>query len=72
MLIFNGADDPIGGDEGGRALASHYRSVAGLTDVTFVSYPGGRHELFNEINRDEVTTDVLGWMASRITAPRRT
>ncbi|GJM80511.1 hypothetical protein HMSSN139_30070 [Paenibacillus sp. HMSSN-139] len=25
-------------------------------------YPGGRHEMLNEINRDEVTSDVLGWL----------
>jgi alpha-beta hydrolase superfamily lysophospholipase len=24
-------------------------------------YPGGRHELLNETNRDEVTNDVIGW-----------
>ena len=71
VLIFNGAEDPIGGDEGGQALASHYRSVAGLVDVTFLSYPGARHELFNETNRDEVTADVLAWIAERVSRPRR-
>jgi alpha-beta hydrolase superfamily lysophospholipase len=25
-------------------------------------YPEARHELFNEINRDEVTRDVLAWL----------
>jgi len=25
-------------------------------------YPGGRHESFNEVNRDEVITDCLDWM----------
>jgi alpha-beta hydrolase superfamily lysophospholipase len=67
LLIFNGADDPIGGDEGGRALTEHYR-WAGLTNVVFRSYPGGRHELFNELNRDEVTADVLAWIATTIAA----
>ncbi|HEX2849526.1 MAG TPA: alpha/beta fold hydrolase [Acidimicrobiales bacterium] len=61
VYVFNGADDPIGGDAGGRALADHYRGL-GLTDVTFRSYDGGRHELFNEINRDEVERDVLAWL----------
>ena len=70
LLIFNGADDPIGGDEGGRALADHYRA-AGVADVTFRSYEGGRHELFNEVNRVEVTADVLGWLAERISRPSR-
>lgn len=61
ILVFNGADDPIGGEEGGRALAEHYRSL-GVRDVTFWSYPGARHELFNETNRDEVVADVISWL----------
>jgi alpha-beta hydrolase superfamily lysophospholipase len=65
ILIFNGADDPIGGEEGGSALAAHYRA-SGVRDVTFRSYPGGRHELFNELNRDEVTADVLSWISTRV------
>lgn len=64
LLIVNGADDPIGGHDGGRALADHYRA-AGVLDVTFRSYPGGRHELLNETNRDEVTTDLLEWLLAR-------
>ena len=71
LLILNGAVDPIGGEEGGRALKEHYGSV-GLRDVTFRSYDGGRHELLNETNRDEVTTDLLAWLAERISRPRRT
>lgn len=65
LLIFNGSHDPIGGEEGGRALATHYRG-AGLRDVTFLSYPGGRHELLNETNRDEVTADVLRWIGEKV------
>jgi alpha-beta hydrolase superfamily lysophospholipase len=35
---------------------------AGLTDVTLVVYPGARHEVFNETNRDEVVADLLAWL----------
>jgi alpha-beta hydrolase superfamily lysophospholipase len=65
VLILNGADDPIGGAEGGQALADHYRA-AGLRNVTFTAYEGGRHELLNETNRDEVTADLLGWLEVQI------
>ncbi len=65
LLILNGSDDPIGGEVGGQALADHYRE-AGLTDVTFRAYAGGRHELLNETNRDEVTTDLLRWIDERL------
>jgi alpha-beta hydrolase superfamily lysophospholipase len=61
VLIFNGADDPVGGAEGTRLLAEHYSSV-GLQRVSARSYPGGRHELFNDIMRDEVLSDVINWL----------
>ena len=64
ILVFNGADDPIGGHAGGEALAAHYRAQ-GVRDVTFLSYPGARHELFNELERDLVRRDVLDWLAAR-------
>jgi alpha-beta hydrolase superfamily lysophospholipase len=67
VLILNGSDDPVGGDEGGERLAGFYRSV-GLSDVTFRGYPGARHELLNETNRDEVQAAILGWIAARLPA----
>jgi alpha-beta hydrolase superfamily lysophospholipase len=35
---------------------------AGLARVTHRFYPGARHELFNETNRDEVTRDLIAWL----------
>lgn len=65
VLILNGSDDPVGGEQGGERLAAAYRA-AGLADVTLIAYPGGRHEVFNETNRDEVTADLLAWLAARV------
>lgn len=64
VLIFNGGDDPIGGETGGHALGEHYRAL-GLEDVSVRIYPGARHELFNETNRDEVIADVIDWLDAR-------
>ena len=61
LLIANGAVDPIGGAEGGAALAEHYRE-AGVRQVDLLLYDGARHELLNETNRDEVTGDLLDWI----------
>jgi alpha-beta hydrolase superfamily lysophospholipase len=65
LFVFNGADDPVGGDDGGAALAERYRA-RGLTDVTWRSYPGARHELLNETCRDEVLGDITTWLEARI------
>ena len=29
-------------------------------------YPGGRHEMLNENNRDEVMQDILTWLNDRV------
>ena len=65
VLILNGTDDPVGGEAGGARLAEAYRR-AGLADVTLGTYPGARHELFNETNRDEVTADLLDWLDAHL------
>lgn len=65
ILIMNGSVDPIGGAEGGAALAEHYRA-AGVRDVELLTYAGARHELLNETNRDEVTADLLAWLEARL------
>ena len=30
--------------------------------MTVALYPGARHEMFNETNRDEVTADLIAWL----------
>lgn len=65
VLIASGSDDPLaGGGQLVALLAQRYRD-AGLTDVTLTIYPGARHEIFNETNRDEVTSDVVSWLVAR-------
>ncbi|MDT0309978.1 lysophospholipase [Streptomyces sp. DSM 44917] len=49
-------------------LVGRYRG-AGLTDVTYRIYPEARHEVLNEINRDEVVADLTRWI-NRVTAQR--
>ena len=43
-------------------LIGRYRD-AGLRDIALDSYPGGRHEMLNEINRREVHTRLLDWIS---------
>jgi alpha-beta hydrolase superfamily lysophospholipase len=39
---------------------------AGISDVTLQLYPDARHELLNELNRDEVFADLRNWMWERV------
>jgi alpha-beta hydrolase superfamily lysophospholipase len=63
ILIFSGQRDPVGkAGEGVKKLVEQLRD-GGLTEVTERLYPEGRHEMLNETNRDEVTRDVLAFLA---------
>lgn len=62
ILFFSGDQDPVGGSGAGVKRAYHAFRKAGCTDVTMKLYPGGRHEMLNETNRDQVYRDVLAWM----------
>ena len=68
VLFISGDKDPVGGKDGAgvKAVAAQLTKV-GVRDVTLTLYPGARHELLNETNRDEVTTDVLTWIAAHLT-----
>ena len=62
IYIIAGTCDPVGANTRTlRQLLEAYRS-AGLQKVTHRFYPQARHELFDEINRQEVTADLIGWL----------
>ena len=66
ILLVSGDKDPVGDNgKGVRAVREQYASV-GVTDVTCTLYPGARHEIFNETNRDEVTADVIAWLDAHL------
>jgi len=62
LLVVSGSEDPLaGGGQLVEVLGQRYRD-AGLVDVTVKLYDGARHEILNETNRDEVTSDVVAWL----------
>lgn len=64
VYLFSGTDDPVGEQlDGVQLLISRYEK-AGLYDVSHDFYQGGRHEMLNEINKDEVRERLLAWIAS--------
>ena len=61
ILVTGGGADPVGGDKGMTRLAMHYMQTMHKR-VKLKIYPDGRHEMLNEINREEVTADWLDWI----------
>lgn len=66
VYFMSGEMDPVG--ECGKGVQKAYNNFleAGMKDVSIKLYPGGRHEMLNEINKDEVYTDILAWLDSKI------
>lgn len=71
ILLTGGTDDPVGGEKGITKLALHYaQTMHGRLAVKL--YDGGRHEMFNETNRDEFSQDMLAWIENQLPAIART
>ena len=64
VLLFAGEEDPVG--DYGQGVKAVYDRLqrAGLQRVELKLYPGGRHEMLNEINRQEVYADVRAFLES--------
>lgn len=62
LLFVSGDADPVG--KCGRAVAAAAESMekAGAEDVTLRLFPGMRHEILNEIGREEVYKFILSWI----------
>ncbi|MBS7263117.1 MAG: lysophospholipase [Eubacteriales bacterium] len=65
VFFIAGDMDPVG--EKGKGVRRAYERFlrAGMTDVAIKLYPDCRHELLNELNRDEVMSDVLNWLSEK-------
>ena len=61
IYVFSGERDPVGANIKGLIDAL---KGAGFTRLTTRIYPGARHETLNELNRDEVTRDLIAWLDS--------
>lgn len=67
IYVFSGSDDPVHGDQVNiERMLKSYRA-AGLTPALKL-YPGGRHEMFNETNSEEVQADLLAWLRNTLAA----
>ncbi|MCD6347879.1 MAG: alpha/beta hydrolase [Bacteroidales bacterium] len=62
VLIFSGANDPVG--DHGKGVTAVYKKFekAGVKNLTFKLFDDGRHEMLNEINNQEVYQFILDWL----------
>lgn len=66
VFFVAGGDDPVGAyGKGVRKTASNFQA-AGMTDVSVHIYPLGRHEILNEINKDEVYNHIARWLRKKL------
>lgn len=62
ILAIRGQQDPCTGGEKGSFASLLVLRKAGFNHITSISYPGMRHEILNEENREEVYTDILEFL----------
>ncbi len=66
VYVLAGAEDPVHEKTKNlRGLLDAYMK-AGIKDVTYRVYPGARHEVLNETNRDEVIREMADWLARKL------
>ena len=65
VYLFSGDHDPVGKNGEGVKKVHEELKAAGIKDLTLKLYEGGRHEMFNELNREEVWADLAAWLDAR-------
>ena len=66
VYVLAGEKDALNNDLAGIKKLHAALELAGLEQVTVRIYPGARHELLNETNRDEVTRELIAWLDERM------
>ena len=62
LLVISGADDPVGNfGKAVKEVAEGYKKV-GIKDVTCKLYEGDRHEILNELDKENVYQDIYNWL----------
>ena len=66
VYFMSGDCDPVG--DNGKGVERAYKAFcdAGLHDVMIRLYPGGRHEMLNEVNKYDVYQDILSWLKEKV------
>ncbi|MEF9952140.1 MAG: alpha/beta hydrolase [Clostridium sp.] len=66
ILVISGGCDPVGKmGKSVKRLYSQYKDI-GVNNTSLKLYDDGRHELLNEVNKDEVYEYILTWLNHKI------
>ena len=65
LLFVSGDADPVGKCGKGVAAAAESMEAAGAEDLTLRLFPGMRHEILNELGKEEVYDFILEWIEVR-------
>lgn len=66
IYLISGSQDPSNDmTKNLMKLIERYQNY-GIKDLTYKIYEDARHEIFNEINREEVFQDVISWLDSHL------
>lgn len=64
VLLISGEDDPVG--DFGKGVIKLFGIMKDNEDVSLKLYPKDRHEILNELNKEEVVDDIISWIEDRL------
>lgn len=67
ILLTSGGSDVIGGNGAGVIQTYERLKLAGCMDVELKLYDNAKHEILNEINKEEVYYDLCFWVSNHLT-----
>ena len=65
VFFVSGADDPVGDLGEGVMRVYNMFKEAGVSDITYKLYENDRHEILNELDREQVYADIAAWLKVR-------
>lgn len=65
IYLIAGTEDPVGNYGEGPKQVAEQLKAAGVKNVELKLYPGMRHELLNELGKEQVYSDILAWLEKR-------
>lgn len=66
ILFVSGEDDPVG--DFGKGVEAAYNSIknVGCVNAEMKLYPNDRHEILNELDKEQVYEDLFNWMEEKL------